>query len=624
MKKGRKKLLVALLSLAVMACFGSGSVFAAGDTSNTYKIDYNEQTDIHSVKMEDGSEVIIFCMNNGRHWPHYTPETGPVPSYEKTSIEEFCKENGLTDPDKVAEFTDRLKTILYAGYPYNGMSLYGTKSNVDIITEDQFNQILNPPEALRKDFPDTLDGRIFSLDDLKNNTGNIDYLKKFSQQVYELYPTGGTTKSGLSYNDITSTPFYGAVWSMINSSTPLESYSQVYGGNYFLTDSQAYSATSNAVWNLMKEYGIPDNTGVHESTPLSKSLRIAQSTNILTEKPDSSYVSIEGDALFEQNSADGKWYTGPLTLKAPSTYSTTFKLTLPQGVTTTDGKTEVKVGDTFTLVSDTEPQGGANISLTSTIPWMEGDLIVFEAVNGQKASDGKAFQNMIGAKIHRESITVNKLMSVAEKTTRVSITKNWNDEDNKDGKRPSADEFAKSIHLMNGDTEVTGVTPTITDNLDNTYTVVYEDLPLVDKNGNEIQYTVKEDEVTGYDADKSSVENGGTITNTQEKEEPKDPAGPTDPEDPSDPGDPGDNVDPTDPQDPGETTDPKNPSDNTDKTTTDNGNDSNKTTVVKKLSSIVQTGDNGTVILYGSALVCAAVLVVLLVQIRKRKNSHVR
>lgn len=118
MKKGRKKLLVALLSLAVMACFGSGSVFAADDTSNTYKIDYNEQTDIHSVKMEDGSEVIIFCMNNQRHWPHTTPTITSVPLYEQTSIEKFCKENGLTDPDKVAEFTDRLKTILYAGYPY--------------------------------------------------------------------------------------------------------------------------------------------------------------------------------------------------------------------------------------------------------------------------------------------------------------------------------------------------------------------------------------------------------------------------------------------------------------------------------------------------------------------------
>lgn len=624
MKRVTKKLLVALLSLAVIACFGSGSVFAADDTSNTYKIDYNEQTDIHSVKMEDGSEVIIFCMNNGRHWPHTTPTITSVPLYEQTSIEEFCKENGLTDPDKVAAFTDRLKTILYAGYPYNGMSLYATKSNVDTITEEQFNQILNPPQALRDDFPDSLDGRIFSLDDLKNNTGNLDYLNQFMDEVRLLGKSGGTTKSGLSASDITSTPFYGAVWCMLNSSTPLEAYSQAYGGSYFVTDAQAYSATSNAVWNLMKEYGIPDNTGVQDSTALSKSLRIAQSTNILTEKPDSSDVSIEGDGLFEQNSADGKWYTGPLTLKAPSTFNTSFKLTLPQGVTTTDGKKEIKVGDTFVLVSDAEPQGGANISLTSTIPWMEGDLIVFEAVNGQKASDGKAFQNMIGAKIHRESITVNKLMSVAEKTTRVSITKTWNDEDNKDGKRPSADEFAKSIHLMNGNKEVTGVTPVITDNQDNTYTISYENLPLKDSSGNEIEYTVKEDEVNGYDADNSTVENGGTITNTQEKEEPKDPAGTTDPKDPSDPANPGDNVNPTDPQDPRKTTDPKNPSDNTDKTTTDNGNNSNKTTVVKKVSSIVQTGDNGTVILYGSALVCAAVLVVLLVQIRKRKNSHVR
>ena len=610
MKKGRKKILVALLSLAVMACFGSGSVFAADDSGNTYKIDYNQQTDIHSVKLEDGSEVIIFCMNNGRHWPHTTPTITSVPLYEQTSIEEFCKENGLTDPDKVAAFTDRLKTILYAGYPYNGMSLYATKSNVDTITEEQFNQILNPPQALRDDFPESLDGRIFSLDDLKNNTRNIFYLNKFMGEVLALYPSG-TSKSGLTYSDITSTPFYGAVWCMLNSSTPLELYSQTYGGSYFLTDAQAYSATSNAVWNLMKEYGIPDNTGVQDSTPLSKSLKVAQSTNILTEKPDSGNVSIEGDALFEQNSSNGKWYTGTLTLKAPSTYNTSFTLTLPQGVTTTDGKTELKAGDTFVLVSDTEPQGGANISLSSTIPWMEGDLIVFQAVNDAN----NEFQNMIGAKIHKESITVNKLVSVTEKTTRVSITKTWNDEDNKDGKRPSADEFSKSIHLMNGNKEVIGVTPVITDNQDNTYTISYENLPLKDSSGNEIEYTVKEDEVNGYDADNSTVENGGTITNTQEKEEPKDPAGPTDPNDPSNPGDPGDNVNPTD---------PKNPSENADKTTTDNGNNSNKTTVVKKVSSIVQTGDNGTVILYGSALVCAAVLVVLLVQIRKRNNSHVR
>lgn len=607
MKKGRKKLLVALLSLAVMACFGSGSVFAAGDSGNTYKIDYNQQTDIHSVKMEDGSEVIIFCMNNQRHWPHYTPSTGPVPPYEKTSIEEFCNENGINNPDKVKEFSERLKVILYAGYPYNGNSLYEISQNTGTMTTEGYNKLLDAPASIRNDFPDSIGNRVFTIENSKSkDSDNYKSLSDFTTAVFQLGSTG-KTKSGLTRSDISSTDFYRAV-SFMQYDDPVQAYNATYGSYPFLTETQAYKGTSNAVWNLMYNYGIADNHEVAHLA-LTNALNQVSTSNVLNSKPSSSNVSIEGDAVFRENSSDGKWYTGTITLKAPSDYFTNFKLTLPQGITTTTGVNEVKAGDSFVLVSDSEPQGLLNVSLKSTIPWMDGDLMVFEAVNGQKASYGKAFQNMVGAKIKNETVSASKLLTVAEKTTSVKVTKTWKDEDNKDGKRPSSDEFAKSIHLMNGDTEVIGVTPTITDNLDNTYTVVYEDLPLKDSSGNEIKYTVKEDEVTGYDADKSTVENGGTITNTQEKE---------------DPADPGDNVDPTDPQDPGKTTDPKNPSDNTDKTTTDNGNDSNKTTVVKKVRSIVQTGDNGTVILYGSALVCAAVLVVLIVQIRKRKNSHVR
>lgn len=607
MKKGRKKLLVALLSLAVMACFGSGSVFAAGDSGNTYKIDYNQQTDIHSVKMEDGSEVIIFCMNNQRHWPHYTPSTGPVPPYEKTSIEEFCNENGINNPDKVKEFSERLKVILYAGYPYNGNSLYEISQNTGTMTTEGYNKLLDAPASIRNDFPDSIGNRVFTIENSKSkDSDNYKSLSDFTTAVFQLGSTG-KTKSGLTRSDISSTDFYRAV-SFMQYDDPVQAYNATYGSYPFLTETQAYKGTSNAVWNLMYNYGIADNHEVAHLA-LTNELNQVSTSNVLNSKPSSSNVSIEGDAVFRENSSDGKWYTGTITLKAPSDYFTNFKLTLPQGITTTTGVNEVKAGDSFVLVSDSEPQGLLNVSLKSTIPWMDGDLMVFEAVNGQKASYGKAFQNMVGAKIKNETVSASKLLTVAEKTTSVKVTKTWKDEDNKDGKRPSSDEFAKSIHLMNGDTEVIGVTPTITDNLDNTYTVVYEDLPLKDSSGNEIKYTVKEDEVTGYDADKSTVENGGTITNTQEKE---------------DPADPGDNVDPTDPQDPGKTTDPKNPSDNTDKTTTDNGNDSNKTTVVKKVRSIVQTGDNGTVILYGSALVCAAVLVVLIVQIRKRKNSHVR
>ncbi len=608
-----------------MACFGSGSVFAADDSGNTYKIDYNQQTDIHSVKLEDGSEVIIFCMNNGRHWPHTTPTITSVPLYEQTSIEEFCTENGITDPDKISKFSERLKVILYSGYPYNGNSLYEITENTGTMTEAGFNKLLNAPASIRNDFPDSIGNKVFTIENSKSkDSDNYKSLSDFNDAVFRLGSTG-KTKSGLTRSDIYSTDFYRAV-SFMQFDDPVQAYNATYGSYPFLTETQAYKGTSNAVWNLMYNYGIADNHEV-DHLALTNALNQVSTSNVLDSKPSSSDISIEGDAVFKQNTTDGKWYTGALTLKAPSTYNTSFKLTLPQGVSTADGSTELKVGDTFVLVSDREPQGGANISLSSTIPWMDGDLMVFEAVNGQKASDGKAFQNMVGAKIKNETVSASKLLTVAEKNTSVKVTKTWKDDDNKDGKRPSADEFAKSIHLMNGNKEVTGVTPTITDNLDNTYTISYENLPLKDSSGNEIKYTVKEDEVNGYDADNSTVENGGTITNTQEKEESKDPAGPTDPEDPSKPGDPGDNVDPADPQDPGDNvnpTDPKNPSDNTDKTTADNGNDSNKTTVLKKVRSIVQTGDNGTVILYGSALVCAAVLVVLLVQIRKRKNSHVR
>ena len=588
MKRRKKSILIVLLAIAVTACLGSASVFASG---NTYTIGYDSNNNIHSVKMDDGSEIIVFCMNNKRHWPHTTPSITSVPKYEQTSIEEFCRENGLTDSAKTAALEDRLKTILYAGYPYNGMFLYQLTSSIEKISEDQFDKLLNPPQSIRDDFPDSIGSRVFAYSDYKDQTDKMDYLKKFTEQVYDLYKNGSTTSSGLTYSDITATPFYGAVFCMLNSDDPLTAYPQLYGGDYFLTEQQAYSATSNAVWNLMKDYGIPDNSGVQESSGLSKSLKVAQSTGILSEKPSASKVTVDGDAVFEKNDSDGKWYTGTLTLKAPSTYNAAFNLILPDGITTTDGSTVVKRGDSFKLVSDTEPKGGVDISLSATIPWMEGDLIVFQAV-GDTNND---FQNMVGARIHKEKISLSKHLSVAGKITNVTVTKSWEDESNKDGKRPTADEFAASIHLMNGDTEVADVTPAVTDNQDNTYTITYENLPLEDADGNEIQYTVKEDEVSGYSTDDATAENGETIVNTLKK-------------------------------DSGNTEDPKNPTDTKDpkKTSKTGGNDGNESVTAKTAGSIVKTGDSGNIVLYGSVLACAAALAAILVKIRKRNRLHNR
>ena len=76
----------------------------------------------------------------------------------------------------------------------------------------------------------------------------------------------------------------------------------------------------------------------------------------------------------------------------------------------------------------------------------------------------------------------------------------------------SAADYASKLHLMNGDTEVENVTPTVTDNGDNTYTVTYSNLPKY-ADGAAIAYSVKEDNIDGYTADAEMVEAGGTLTN---------------------------------------------------------------------------------------------------------------
>ena len=93
----------------------------------------------------------------------------------------------------------------------------------------------------------------------------------------------------------------------------------------------------------------------------------------------------------------------------------------------------------------------------------------------------------------------------------MTITKIWNDSNNRDGLRPSAERFAAELHLYSGDTEVTGLTPTVTDNGNNTYTVTY--LPEY-ADGSAIIYTVRENSISGYTADKESVRNGEELTNT--------------------------------------------------------------------------------------------------------------
>ena len=106
-----------------------------------------------------------------------------------------------------------------------------------------------------------------------------------------------------------------------------------------------------------------------------------------------------------------------------------------------------------------------------------------------------------------DGVTTLKNTHTPEKAD-VVVTKKWEDSDNEEGLRP--DEI--SIHLFANGEEIEA-TPEIVKNEDNTWTFTYKDLDVY-ANGDEIEYTVTEDELENYE---TSIE-GLTITNSREVE----------------------------------------------------------------------------------------------------------
>ena len=474
-------------------------------------IDYDENSDIHSVT-EDGSKIILFCMNDGLHWPHSTPNTPDVPSYTETTIDAFCKANDVTD-DTLAQ---KVKNVLYAGYPYNGYGLYQVVGQAVSLTEGEFNLFLDPPAYLRSDFPDSIGNNSFTYADL-NDASKMELLTKFVKESMALYPSGSTS-SGVSYSQLTALPFWRAAYCMVTyKDSPINAYSTLYISGSYVTESQAYKSTSNAIWTLMFNSGVPNNNEVPQDALTSKLLGAAgKKTMILEQAPSSDSLSVTGDTTFRYSSEDGKWHTSPLKLAAPSGYLTPFTLSLPDGVSEESGRTQITAGEEFSLVS-ASPASSSTLSLSAKVPWMDGDLRVYEPVGNTVASDGKGYQNMVGAVIKTNEISVSATLTRTDEYTDLTFTKKWEDHNNQDGLRPATTDYASKLHLMNGSTEVKDVKPTVTDNGDNTWTVSYSNLPKY-AGGTVIAYSVKEDSVSGYTADAETVANNGTLTNTHTPE----------------------------------------------------------------------------------------------------------
>ena len=107
----------------------------------------------------------------------------------------------------------------------------------------------------------------------------------------------------------------------------------------------------------------------------------------------------------------------------------------------------------------------------------------------------------------------------------IEITKIWDDADNQDGIRPTADEFKAYLHLLADGVDVTETYSdllTVTDEK-GTYTAVFSGMPkyaVSEDTGekHEIAYTVEEGEIAGYTASVRSAADGETITNTHTPE----------------------------------------------------------------------------------------------------------
>lgn len=117
-------------------------------------------------------------------------------------------------------------------------------------------------------------------------------------------------------------------------------------------------------------------------------------------------------------------------------------------------------------------------------------------------------------------------LTIVPAYTDISATIAWKDSGNKDGLRPSAEDYAKLLSLT-ADGVASDIQPAVVDNGDDTYAVTYTGVRqyAYDNNGEryDVDHKITQADVDGYTTDNATVGNEGVITNTHEVK--ADPAG---------------------------------------------------------------------------------------------------
>ena len=489
----KKKGMHRLFGLCMAAVTAAGCLLGTAEVKAEEKLPVLYKDGIHYINSDPdwpGANIVLFCMNNTLNWPHYVPQMGDsaVPDYTKG----YLTEKDFRSKEEYEECMHRLARLLYVGYPYNGEHLYKVveEDGVPLLSKSEFDHLLKVTPELAGAFP-YLDGRMFSYGDWeKQNKEDLDLLVRFLADVGRLSISGGTTANGLKYTELMAMPFYKAAYCMVSDTgqDPLHTFAATYGDEYYVTKTQAYDATQNAVWKTLTEYGIPDNNIETLQQPLSvklyeRSLR----GDVLRGEPDIDRVKLTGDMAFTYNGEDGMWHTGEVYVEEPKEYHGKYELAVPEGMQVIADDDTVYGNQEFEIVSDHKPEPTEGIDIDVEFHWLQ-DMKQYSPAD-ETTLFGKKFQHMIGAVILHKTVS-SKYMFVHEDVGSLAVTKTVEGKD-------SAEDFHFTVelsdHTLNGKYgDVTLAQGKGSFTLKAGETKALADLPVG------ISYVIKEAEAQGY------------------------------------------------------------------------------------------------------------------------------
>ena len=295
-------------------------------------------------------------------------------------------------------------------------------------------------------------------------------------------------------------------------------YTTTIDDNYNITNSYTPGETSASVTKIWDDAdnqdGIrPESITVAllaNGTPTNKTVTLTAANNWtqtitgLPEKADGEYITY---TWTEVNVPEGYSLTGTSKNETVTTLTNTHtpELTSITGTKTwkdadnQDGKSPESI--TVNLFADGTKLKSQKVSANADGNWTYSFTDLPKYANGQEITYTVTEDAVDG--YTTESDGYNFINTHQPETTEITVTKTWNDANNQDGKRP---ESITVILLANG-TEKTRQAVTADEAGNWTYT--FKDLPKY-ANGQEITYTVAEEEVTDY----TTTYDGSNITNS--------------------------------------------------------------------------------------------------------------